>query len=161
MLDIGCGHFPYFLSRSDFDRRYGLDREPGPGWTALAAERRVKLVVADVGTPLLPFADATFDAVTMLAVVEHLPAEKLHPLLTDVRRVLADPGRLVLTTPPPWSDPVLRVLARLGLSSRTELDEHQTTYTPRRLREILVRAGFGRVRAGLFEAGLNAWATGE
>jgi SAM-dependent methyltransferase len=162
VLDVGCGHYPYFLSRSAFDRRYGIDRERGPAWTELAATQRVMLAVADIErTPRLPFGDSTFDAVTMLAVVEHLKAETLEPLLADVRRVLADGGRFVLTTPPPWSDPVLRVLARLGLASRTELDEHQTTYTPGHVCELLERAGFLRTRAGLFELGLNVWASGE
>lgn len=162
VLDVGCGNYPYFLSRAVFDRRYGVDRERGPEWTELAATQRVRLAVADIErTPRLPFSDSSFDAVTMLAVVEHLKAETLEPLLTDIRRVLDDGGRFVLTTPPPWSDPVLRFLARFGLASRTELDEHQTTYTPRRLRELLEAAGFGRARAGLFEFGLNAWAAGE
>ena len=162
VLDVGCGHFPFFLSRSTFDRRFGVDRERGPGWTELAATQGVMLAVVNVErAPRLPFGDCSFDAVTLLAVVEHLRAETLEPLLADVRRVLDDGGRVVLTTPPPWSDPVLRVLARFGLASRTELDEHQTTYTPRRLRALLERAGFARVRAGLFELGLNVWASGE
>lgn len=162
VLDVGCGHYPFFLSRTAFDRRFGLDRERGPGWSELAAEQRVMLTIADIErTPRLPFADSSFDAVTMLAVVEHLKAETLAPLLLDVHRVLDNQGRIVVTTPPPWSDPVLRVMARRGLASRTEHDEHQTTYTPKRLRELLDRAGFVRARAGLFELGLNVWASGE
>ncbi len=157
ILDVGCGHFPFFLTRSDFSRRFGVDREPGPGWTDLSG---VRLSVADI-TRALPFREASFDAVTMLAVVEHIDAATFDPLLAEVRRVLTEGGRLVLTTPPPWSDPVLRVLARLGLASKTELEEHQVTYTPRRLREALERAGFVRVRAGVFELGLNAWASGD
>lgn len=159
LLDIGCGHHPYFLTRSDFARRYGVDREPGPGWKEVDG---VMLSVADVErTPRLPFRASAFDAVTMLAVVEHLDEGTLAPLLADVRRVLADGGRLVITTPPPWSDPVLRGLARMGLSSRTELEEHQAAYTPGRLRALIAGAGFARPRAGLFEAGLNVWATGD
>lgn len=162
LLDIGCGHFPYFLTRSAFARRHGLDREPGPAWPELTGARNLHLSVGDVQrSPRLPFRDESFDAVTLLAVVEHLEPRSLAPLLAEVRRVLTGDGRVVITTPPPWSDPVLRTMARAGLSSRTELEEHQVTYTPRRLRELLAAAGFGRVRAGLFELGLNAWATGD
>jgi SAM-dependent methyltransferase len=158
LLDVGCGHYPFFLSRSDFAGRFGLDREPGPAWKDVT---EFELTVADVErTPSLPFADASFDAVTMLAVVEHLDDAIVSQLLADTHRVLRPEGRLVITTPPPWSDPVLRVLARLGLSSKTELEEHQAAYTPSELRRLLERAGFRRSRAGLFEIGLNVWATG-
>lgn len=161
LLDVGCGHYPYFLTRSDFARRHGVDREPGPDWTARPADG-ITLAVADIErTPDLPFRTGTFDAVTMLAVVEHISERALGPLLADIRRVLAPGGRLVITTPPPWSDPVLRVLARAGLASSTELEEHQVTYTPSRLRGLLEAAGFSRVRAGVFEAGLNVWASGD
>ena len=162
VLDIGCGHYPLFLTRSDFAGRCGVDRDPGPRWRELARSREVLLTVADVQhTPRLPFADGTFDAVTLLAVAEHLNAVTFEPLLADIRRVLVDGGRVVLTTPPPWSDPVLRGLSKLGLSSKEELDEHQAAYTPRSLRALLERAGFARTRAGLFELGLNVWASGD
>jgi SAM-dependent methyltransferase len=158
LLDVGCGHYPFFLTRSDFTGRYGLDREPGPQWRDVPG---IALTVADIErTPRLPFRDDTFDAVTMLAVVEHVDEGILAELLADARRVLRAGGRLVITTPPPWSDPVLKGLARLGLSSKTELEEHQAAYTPSGLRRLLASAGFGRARAGLFELGLNVWATG-
>jgi SAM-dependent methyltransferase len=160
LLDIGCGHYPFFLGRSDFANRFGLDRQRGPGWKELATRAGFSLLEADI-VRTLPFRDESFDAVTMLAVVEHIDETTLGPLLTDARRVLSRGGRLVITTPPPWSDPVLRTLARFGLSSKTELEEHQAAYTPARLRDLLERAGFDRARAGVFEAGLNVWATGD
>lgn len=162
LLDVGCGHYPFFLSRSGFVRRVGLDRERGPQWKEVATTSGISLVQGDIErTSRLPFRDQSFDAVTMLAVVEHIDESTLSPLLSDARRVLTPGGRLVITTPPPWSDPVLRTLARFGLSSKTELDEHQAAYTPATLRALLERAGFVRAKAGVFELGLNVWASGD
>ena len=161
LLDIGCGHYPLFLTRSPFRGRFGIDREQGPSWRSDSAGR-LQLSVVDIeSSSHLPFRDSTFDAVTMLAVVEHLDPETLPHLLIEVKRLLADGGRLVVTTPPPWSDPVLRILSRLGLSSRIELEEHQTAYTPSDLCDLVEHAGFGQPDSGLFGLGLNAWASGD
>jgi SAM-dependent methyltransferase len=47
----------------------------------------------------LPFADATFDLVTCMDVVEHLPELVRAPMFGEVRRVLKPGGRFVLQTP--------------------------------------------------------------
>jgi SAM-dependent methyltransferase len=49
----------------------------------------------------LPFADATFEAVVMAEVLEHI----WHPttLLPEISRVLAEGGRFIVTTPSPYS----------------------------------------------------------
>jgi SAM-dependent methyltransferase len=45
----------------------------------------------------MPFADATFDAVYAIEVLEHVPDER--QLLAEAMRVLRPGGRLILTTP--------------------------------------------------------------
>lgn len=54
------------------------------------------LVIADANAPL-PFASATFDAVVMAEVVEHLPDD--FAALKRIRQVLKDDGALVLSVP--------------------------------------------------------------
>lgn len=54
------------------------------------------LVIADANAPL-PFAPATFDAVVMAEVIEHLPDD--FGALGQIRRVLKDDGVLVLSVP--------------------------------------------------------------
>jgi SAM-dependent methyltransferase len=156
VLDIGCGQVPFFLLHTEFAEKIGVERSAG------GAYEGISLVATDVDRiSCLPFADRSFDVVTMLAVVEHLLPEGLIELLGDIRRVLKPGGRLVITTPAHWVDPILAIMSKLRLVSPTEIDEHQKTYSPQELRALLAGAGFpkGTVDAGLFELGMNCWAT--
>jgi hypothetical protein len=99
--------------------------------------------------------------VTMLAVFEHIDPSVLSSLLADVRRVLKPGGVYVMTTPAHWTDKLLALLARVGLVSHEEIDEHKGSYRHSDIRSVLEEAGFGpgQLRFGYFEAGANIWAT--
>jgi SAM-dependent methyltransferase len=156
ILDIGCGQVPFFLLHTEFAEKIGVERSPSGDYEGIA------LVATDVERiKYLPFGDRTVDVITMLAVVEHLSPEGLIELLRDFRRVLKPGGRLVVTTPAHWVDPILVIMSKLRLVSPTEIDEHQKTYSPQELRELLVGVGFSEasVEAGAFEFGMNCWAT--
>lgn len=159
LLDVGCGTHPLFLLRSDFRQRTGVDRVLPADGTGPAG---VTLLPHDFeAEPSLPFEDRSFDAVTMLAVFEHVDPAALTPLLSDIRRVLRPGGILVLTTPASWTDPILRTLAALRLVSHEEIDEHKDAYDHQRIRQRLLDAGFApeRLRFGSFELFTNLWAT--
>ncbi len=47
----------------------------------------------------LPFADATFDCITCIETLEHVPPAEWEKSLLEMRRVLAVGGRLILRTP--------------------------------------------------------------
>ena len=59
--------------------------------------------------PHLPFAADYFEAVTLLAVVEHLNPDSMALLFREACRVLKPGGIVVLTTPAAWSDGLLKV----------------------------------------------------
>lgn len=161
ILDVGCGSSPLFLHSVRFRDRVGLDKLVES--TADAAEG-IRLVPHDILTERrLPFEDGTFDAVTMLAVFEHIEPGPLGVLLTEIRRVLRPGGRFVMTTPASWTDPILRTLAALGLVSSEEIDEHQDAYDHAGIRRFLRDAGFDddRIRQGSFELFMNLWTTAE
>ena len=156
ILDIGCGSYPLFLLHSGFAERYGLDRV-----------KRAHLDVAGLtilehdvaASSSLPFEDAFFAAVTMLAVFEHLEPAVLAKLLCEIHRVLRPGGVYVMTTPAFWTDPILRSMAVLGLVSREEVEEHTAVYSLEQTMSMLTGAGFDAalIRRGTFEAGLNQW----
>ena len=159
VLDIGCGTRGLLLGRLDFAWKCGLDRRDVPPPTGAL------FVGADIGSSgsLLPFADGSFDAVTMLAVIEHIDPDRAPVLVSEARRVLRDAGVLVLTTPAGWTDPLLDAMAKVRLLSPREIEEHEQTYTRKGLTSLLVRGGFdtASIRAGHFELGVNLWAVAE
>ncbi len=162
ILDIGCGSFPYFLSHTAFREKFGVDQLPMAEQTA--AENRIQFFTLDLNhQPKLPFQAEYFDAVTLLAVVEHLDPDNMALLFQESCRVLKSGGMLILTTPAAWSDGLLHLMARINLVSAEEIHEHAFAYTLPLLGWHFGQAGFkmSKVRFGYFEFMLNMWATAE
>jgi SAM-dependent methyltransferase len=157
ILDIGCGTFPYFLSHTSFREKFAIDRHEAPPHLPDVSWFQLDLNSA----PKVPFEDGFFSAVTLLAVVEHLNPGSLVELFKECRRALAPGGVLILTTPAAWSAGLLRWMARSGLVSKEEIDEHVFAYTLPLLGWYFGSAGFEmtKVHFGYFELGLNLWAT--
>jgi ubiquinone/menaquinone biosynthesis C-methylase UbiE len=99
VLDVACGtgRFLEQLSRAFPDHDYtGIDLSPYYVTRAreLLRARRAELVTANAET--LPFADASFDAVTSVFLFHELPRAARRNVLEEMRRVLVDGGLLVL-----------------------------------------------------------------
>lgn len=159
ILDIGCGSSPYFLAHTSFKEKFAIDQlkpsisVPEIHWHSLNLNTN----------PVLPFEDEFFNAVTMLAVIEHLNPASLIELLEEAHRVLQPGGQVILTTPAAWSDSLLRGMARIRLVSAEEIDEHAFSYTLPLIGWCFGRAGFEmeKVKFGYFELWLNLWGTAE
>lgn len=159
ILDIGCGSFPYFLSHTSFKEKFAIDQLP-----PAQAPEEIQWHTLDLNRePHIPFEDAYFSVISMLAVAEHLNPNSLVELLAEAYRTLQPGGRVVITTPAAWSDGLLKLMARLGLVSAEEIDEHVFAYTLPLLGWYFGRAGFEmqKVRFGYFELGLNMWALAQ
>jgi SAM-dependent methyltransferase len=185
ILDVGCGSHPVFLLRAPFGRKVGIDQlapaaavgdavsgpMPGgavPGGGAreggtLRGDNLELLQWSLDAAPRLPFPDASFSCVTSLAVIEHLEPDGLPGLMAELHRVLKPSGQLLLTTPHAAADGLLRLLARMGLVSKEEIDEHKSLFLHRHIRDLLRQAGFpgDRIRVGGFLLGLNILAVAE
>jgi SAM-dependent methyltransferase len=74
----------------------GVDVNPSAVSSNQDSDPRVSLVTIRKGQKL-PFADASFDVVTLVGVLEHVHEQKL--LLQELRRVLVDDGRLIVSVP--------------------------------------------------------------
>ncbi len=162
LLDLGCGLSGWFLHRASAAEKEGLDPTCEPREETRqrgSLTERLRLRRFAVGTDPLPFAADWFDGVTLLAVLEHLPREHLLPVLREVRRVLKPSGRCVATTPVHGTEGLLHGLARVGLVSHEEIEEHHRHLTEGELRELFVQAGFppSGLTAGRFELGMNLW----
>jgi SAM-dependent methyltransferase len=147
VLDIGC-HQGEFLK--------SLEGHIGPsvGMDPLAVPeqgQRCRLLAAPFRPPA-PFANAAFDAVVLLATLEHIPDK--HALAGECSRLLGPGGRVVVTVPSPRVDGILRLLHRLRLIDGMSLEEHHG-FDPRQTPEVFGRYGFTLIRRRRFQLGLN------
>jgi len=163
IVDVGCGSYPLFLLHTQFTRKVGLDRVVGEHYAkdfGPASNSAIEFLKHDiVQDPFLPIASESCSVVTMLAVIEHVEPEHVSRLLLETHRVLTPGGMLIITTPAAWTDSLLRIMAKVGLVSAAELDEHKAAYTRADLASLLWQV-FPRedVRVGFFEIFMNLWA---
>ncbi|HEX7567611.1 MAG TPA: methyltransferase domain-containing protein, partial [Anaerolineaceae bacterium] len=152
ILDIGCGSYPYFLAHTAFREKYAVEQVQLPG--RVISELKIEFFNLNLNEkPVLPCEPGYFSVVTLLAVVEHLDPNSMALLLRDIFRVLQSGGLVVLTTPAAWSDNLLRWMARLGLVSKEEINEHTYAYTLPLIGWYFGQAGFdmGKIQFGYFE----------
>jgi len=162
ILDIGCGTYPYFLAHTSFAEKFAIDQLPLPQQTA--SELKIESFTLDLEIePRLPFEDDYFEAVTLLAVVEHLDPALMAKLFQEVYRTLKPGGMVILTTPAAWSDGLLKFMARINLVSAEEIHEHAYAYTLPLIGWYFGQAGFEmtKTKFGFFEFMLNMWATAQ
>jgi ubiquinone/menaquinone biosynthesis C-methylase UbiE len=140
VLDLGCGAGDL---AADLARAGAQVTAADVAQAALErAGRRhpeLKLRLVGVDEPL-PFEDGSFDAVWSSEVIEHVADTARW--LSEVRRVLAPRGRVLLTTP---SHSRLRLLGA-GIERYSEpLGDHLHLYTARSLRRLLEEFAFGEI----------------
>jgi SAM-dependent methyltransferase len=97
------------------------------------------------------FADAAFDLVVSLEVLEHLPEPSSH--LKELARITCAGGLLLLSTPN--FDGVSR--RWLGARWRVVEPGHLGYFTPRTLRAALRRAGYARARVRSRSLDISTW----
>jgi SAM-dependent methyltransferase len=97
LLDVGCGTGGELASLGPDVVAHGLD--PSPLAAGYCRQRRLSVTLASGLS--IPFRDASFDAVLLLDVIEHVADDVA--MLAEARRVLRPGGFAVITVPAlPW-----------------------------------------------------------
>ncbi|MBT6047904.1 MAG: class I SAM-dependent methyltransferase [Candidatus Scalindua sp.] len=159
ILDIGCGKYPFFLLNTDFAEKYGIERIATQEINQLN-KQKIYIKNYDIEKETtIPYDDNYFDVLTMLAVFEHITTNKLVQVLSEIYRILKPGGKYIITTPAPFADVILTIMAKLKLINSDLFAEHQDVYTHRKVASLLHSAGFqeGKMRFGSFEIFMNLW----
>jgi SAM-dependent methyltransferase len=137
VLDLGCGEGSFTAVAADAGAR-AVGVEVAEAAVARARRRfpALDFRVAPIDGPL-PLEDGSFELVWASEVIEHVADTARW--LSEVRRVLAPRGRLLITTPSHGR----LLLAAAGVERFSEpLGDHLHLYTQRSLRMLLGEFGF-------------------
>ncbi|MEO6994959.1 MAG: class I SAM-dependent methyltransferase [Lacunisphaera sp.] len=95
-----------------------------------------------------------WNAVTMLAVLEHIPTAAQPELAAACRELLAPGGRVIITVPSKAVDHILAILRWLRLIDGMSLEEHYG-FEPADTEKIFAPPGFRLLHRSTFQLGLN------
>lgn len=96
----------------------------------------------------------TYDTITLLAVLEHIPIDAQVTFAAACATFLRPGGRLIITVPSPRVDKILNILMKLKLVEGMSTEQHygyDTSSTP----SIFTPHGFKLIQHTNFQLGLN------
>lgn len=149
VLDVGCHDGTLFRRlRSRLSGGIGLD----PGLDEAVTFGTFRLLPGRFPQDL-PEGDS-FDAITMLAVLEHIQPDDQRAAAAACRRSLHPGGRVIVTVPSPRVDRLVNLFQRLRLADGMALEEHYG-FRPEETPELFQAEGFEVQAARRFQLGLN------
>ncbi|HVL88836.1 MAG TPA: class I SAM-dependent methyltransferase [Actinomycetota bacterium] len=144
LLDVGCG-LGYLLESARARGWEAVGVDPSPFSVRRAREKGFEAhrgLLHELGLPA-----ASFDAISLLQVVEHLIDARA--LLAECRRLLKPGGALLVETPNPAS--LLAAVKREGFNYWIP-PVHCVWYTPDALGRVLAAAGYTPVKVSTWSA---------
>jgi 2-polyprenyl-3-methyl-5-hydroxy-6-metoxy-1,4-benzoquinol methylase len=96
----------------------------------------------------------TYDVITMLAVLEHLPAKEQLQLGSDCAQYLNKNGRVIITVPSPQVDRILEIFIKLRIIDGMDTDQHYG-FEPENTLRIFDSRDFKLLYKERFQFGLN------
>jgi 2-polyprenyl-3-methyl-5-hydroxy-6-metoxy-1,4-benzoquinol methylase len=149
VLDVGCADGALFRVLSHhIAGGVGID----PALAEESQDGRVRFIRGSFPDDVS--ANGQFDAITMLAVFEHLDDAAQRKAAAACAVMLRPGGRVVLTVPEPAVDPIVHFLARLGIVAGMAIHEHHG-FDPQLTPERFAPSDFELERRERFQLGLN------
>jgi SAM-dependent methyltransferase len=132
LLDVGCAYGFLVNEASKYYESYGIDVS---GFAVRKSREYCRGSVSRASAGSLPFRDESFDAITLVDTLEHVP--DFNSCLKDVVSALKKGGVLLLQLPNPlvWT----HVCARFGLDDKTHVNNFRLGQWQRVLLENGIR----------------------
>ena len=149
VLDIGCFQGELFHAMGNrLSVGFGID----PLLTGIVENPRFTLIKGNF--PKDWTIKDKMNCVTMLAVLEHIPAGQQKPIIRLIFDLMLPGGLVILTVPSKKTDLLLRPLKRMGIIRGMSLEEHYG-FDPADTKILFEEAGFSLIKRQTFQAGLN------
>ena len=150
VLDIGCYDATLFekLSNKPIVKSIGLD----PLLKKTIQTDHYRLLPGKFPDDL-PVGN-TFNCITMLAVLEHIPRKEQLQLSKDFYVYLEPQGRVIITVPSPFVDYILWILSNLRLIDGMSLEEHYG-FKAKETPNLFDSEHFKLIKYKKFQLGLN------
>jgi SAM-dependent methyltransferase len=149
VLDVGCADGALFRQAPSVVKSgIGVDTDQPSEWPSGSYEFRRGEFPTAIG------ASESFDAVVMLAVIEHVSSDLRKNWAAIVPNLLRSGGRLIITVPAPLVDRILGVGIRLRLLHGMDA-EHHHGFDPRVIPQEFGDPPMRLLQASRFELGLN------
>ncbi|OPX65123.1 MULTISPECIES: flippase-like domain-containing protein [unclassified Methanoregula] len=150
ILDYGCGNGK-LVSHIPFSRYTGTDKD----FSAILNARKIHFSENVSFCSLEEFKGnhEQYDIIILSAVIEHFqdPFETLGELVTR----LDNPGKIVITTPTPLGNAVLRIGSFIGIFSSSAFKEHNMIFHKQDIFRLAQNLHLSVVGYETFEFGLN------
>jgi 2-polyprenyl-3-methyl-5-hydroxy-6-metoxy-1,4-benzoquinol methylase len=147
VFDVGC-------HQGEFLEALGEKINPSVGVDPLYKKNEVTRhqLSSDLFKEGMPFDKGTFDAVVLLATIEHIHDKSV--IARESARLLRPGGRVIITVPSIFVDKILEVLLFLRFVDGMSLEEHHQ-FNPDELPNIFKPEGFLLEKKQKFQFGLN------
>ena len=136
-LDVGCGPGTFLGHFAKGTQSIGVDIASDQIAYAQTHYGNQQVEFIQLQNDVLPFADSTFDSISLIELIEHLDLDQLRTLMTEVMRVLKPGGKLVLSTPNYRSLWPLLEWAINKIAHVSYDEQHITQFTPATLEAFL------------------------
>jgi len=98
----------------------------------------------------IPFKDKTFNTISLIELIEHLPIKKIEIILKEARRCLKDNGKIIITTPNYFSFwPLIEFIIN-KFSKVSYEDQHITKFNIYNIKNLAFRSDMKIEEIGTF-----------
>lgn len=151
VADLGCGYEGKFLQKISKKIKYGIGFDISLKHTSLP--NNIIFKKTDINHKF-DNNGKLFDYVTALAVLEHI--EKPQKFIKNIKSILKNGGRLIITTPHRRGKFLLELLSKgLGLISKYEIVDHKNYYDEYSIKKLFKLTKLKIEKIETFEFGHN------